>query len=130
MIILPRKVADSVKHYRDAGCTNSNIMARVITMNFYNEPFADELYEWANKGRGKNREKLMEALVNGYEVEKTPEEKILDYYHEQYMYFQAYSLERDRGKAMVYDAKIDGIKNTLNMLGIEIEGINKEKSSS
>lgn len=67
---------------------------------------------------------LASALINGYEIEKTPEEMIRWYFDE------CTSTEiRIRDWGFSYDAnhyageKV-GIKNTLNILGITIEGIN------
>lgn len=67
---------------------------------------------------------LAAALINGYEVEATPEEKVREY-------FEATKTrrreKRDAGdiEDQRYNSgKIDGVINTLNLLGIKIEGVN------
>ncbi|MGE0910417.1 hypothetical protein ACQGRJ_10250 [Bacillus atrophaeus] len=64
---------------------------------------------------------LAAALVNGYEVEKTPEEKMREYHR---------SLVCDMDRALSYEEEgnyrsaIEAVEETLNLLGIEIEGVN------
>ena len=53
---------------------------------------------------------LAQILVLGYEVEETPEEKLLNFYN------------RKLGEN---DCMCDGIYETLQCLGIQIKGINK-----
>ncbi|MFC7799190.1 hypothetical protein ACFTRE_14630 [Bacillus subtilis] len=67
---------------------------------------------------------LAAALVNGYEVKKTPEEKVREYYEwlkrsrdERHL---AGDVEGKRFKAGL----LQGVLNTLDYLGIEIEGVN------
>ncbi|MCY7910944.1 DUF1642 domain-containing protein [Bacillus inaquosorum] len=64
---------------------------------------------------------LAAALVNGYEVEKTPEEKVREYHR---------SLVCDMDRALSYEEEgnyrsaIEAVEETLNLLGIKIEGVN------
>ncbi|MEC1270894.1 hypothetical protein P9C27_20895 [Bacillus vallismortis] len=67
---------------------------------------------------------LATALVNGYEVEKTSEEKVREYYEwlkrsrdERHL---AGDVEGKRFKAGL----LQGVLNTLDYLGIKIEGVN------
>ncbi|MEC1870383.1 hypothetical protein [Bacillus paralicheniformis] len=61
------------------------------------------------------------ALINGYEVEKTPEEKVREYYEE---------LIRDKRVAFDYEEQLSyenmshAVRETLNRLGMKIEGVN------
>ncbi|MCY8472388.1 hypothetical protein [Bacillus halotolerans] len=67
---------------------------------------------------------LAAALVNGYEVEKTPEEKVREYFED---VKNRREKRRDAGlfESFRYnDGKVDGIRNTLDYLGIKIEGVN------
>ncbi len=66
---------------------------------------------------------LMSALINGYEVEKTPEERLRDYFDTQRMKYLA-SVDGERTE---YLSKYLAIKQTLEILGITIEGINDKK---
>ncbi|MCY7780015.1 hypothetical protein MOB41_16575 [Bacillus haynesii] len=54
---------------------------------------------------------LAAALINGYEVEKTPEEKVREYY------------ESYGGSPSAMERK-EAVQDTLDLLGIEIEGVN------
>ncbi|WP_253294939.1 hypothetical protein [Bacillus atrophaeus] len=67
---------------------------------------------------------LAASLINGYEVEKTPEEKVREYFEgvrnsrdERYL---AGDIEGKRFHA----GALVGICNTLGLLGIKIEGVN------
>lgn len=67
---------------------------------------------------------LASALINGYEVEQTPEEKLREYY-EELGRCRDTSLEEDDLKDVAINAsKRVGIRYALNTLGIKIEGIN------
>jgi hypothetical protein len=58
--------------------------------------------------------KYFEAVVHGYVAEKSPEEKVREYY-------EGYeTLER----ADLYAGIREGVRQTLNLLGIKIEGVN------
>ncbi|MED0799379.1 hypothetical protein P4T18_18380 [Bacillus inaquosorum] len=63
---------------------------------------------------------LAAALVNGYEVEKTPEEKVRDFYESFNTGFGTFHSETH----FRYEEYQRVIKSTLNFLGIEIEGVN------
>ncbi|EME72202.1 hypothetical protein OZL92_17440 [Bacillus sonorensis] len=54
---------------------------------------------------------FLAALINGYEVEKTPEEKVREYY------------ESYGGSPSAMERK-EAVQDTLDLLGIKIEGVN------
>lgn len=58
-------------------------------------------------------ETLAIALINGYEVEKEPEEYMLEY-------FNSYDSNEDYDKGIQ-----EGVLRALDIFGIEVEGINK-----
>jgi len=62
-----------------------------------------------------DREALLHAIFYGYEVEQTPEEKLREYYES----LDMQSREADEAY---------GVRETLNILGITIEGINADKT--
>ncbi|EDW22610.1 hypothetical protein FO510_05305 [Bacillus pumilus] len=69
-----------------------------------------------------SRVSLAAALINGYEVTKSPEQKVRDYYEANYA-------KHERSKPFsdddYYTAGVsNGIKQTLDHLGIKIEGVN------
>ncbi|WP_440615156.1 hypothetical protein [Bacillus subtilis] len=67
---------------------------------------------------------LAAALVNGYEVEKTPEEKLREYYEAvQNLREERYLAGDTEGKRFHAGALV-GICTTLGIFGIKIEGVN------
>ncbi|TWJ39204.1 hypothetical protein P5637_23135 [Bacillus paralicheniformis] len=67
---------------------------------------------------------LAAALINGYEVDKTPEEKVRGYFGEAQRRRRE---RRDAGdiESMRYNSgKMDGVRTALDILGIKIEGVN------
>lgn len=61
------------------------------------------------------------ALINGYEVEKTPEEKVREYYDELCDKFDHACWSSDE---LEYGCKKQAVRETLDKLGIKIEGVN------
>ncbi|MED4579097.1 hypothetical protein P9480_10075 [Bacillus atrophaeus] len=67
---------------------------------------------------------LAAALVNGYEIEATPEEKVREYYEgTQRTRDERYAAGDLEGKRY-HTGVSTGIIITLNILGIKIEGVN------
>lgn len=64
------------------------------------------------------------ALVNGYEVEKTPEERIKEYYEEVLRSQRESQDEADIESAEYCSGVIDGVTATLTILGVDIKGVN------
>lgn len=84
-------------------------------INFY----IDESKSWSTNLvplREMGFDKFVAALVNGYEIEKTPHNLIADYFHEQ----ENLSFAKQ-------SPSTTAVKYVLHQLGIEIEGINKEE---
>ena len=69
------------------------------------------LREW---GTEETRLRYLSAIVNGYQVEETPEEKVREYYE----HFNQPFAER------FMESEQHVIAKTLNLLGIKIEGVN------
>ncbi|MFC8958253.1 hypothetical protein ACFTXL_01020 [Bacillus subtilis] len=67
---------------------------------------------------------LAAALVNGYEVEKTPEEKLREYFEETKRTRDERHLAGDIEGKRFHGGALVGICNTLERLGIKIEGVN------
>ncbi|AUG37191.1 hypothetical protein CXP43_16270 [Bacillus velezensis] len=64
---------------------------------------------------------LAAALINGYAVEATPEDRVREYFAE------LQEKQRDaqsRGVTFSLECEREGVINTLNLLGIKIEGVN------
>ncbi|MGG7220950.1 hypothetical protein ACQXR1_11590 [Bacillus sp. ATD] len=67
---------------------------------------------------------LAAALVNGYEVKKTPEEKVREYYEKTKRTRDERHSAGDRGGRQFHNGVLDGIVSTISILGIHIEGVN------
>lgn len=65
---------------------------------------------------------LMSALVNGYTIAQSPEEKLREYYFELKSKLNKYVFGSDT--YMSYRNEMIGIEKALSILGIQIEGIN------
>lgn len=96
---LPRKIAERLDD---------------IIGNPFNDSFYSQLMEYKNKYPSditqNSWDKVIEAIVNGYVVEETPEEKIWDFYHT---------------KASCDMHPHHAIQHVLNILNIKIDGVNK-----
>ncbi|AMQ66701.1 hypothetical protein FDG96_gp42 [Bacillus phage Mgbh1] len=72
-----------------------------------------------------SRETLAKAALIGYTVEDSPEEKVRAYYEES---------ERTRGVMYsepeydYFSGVVDGIEETLDLLGVKIPGVNVEEA--
>ncbi|MCY8754771.1 hypothetical protein [Bacillus haynesii] len=67
---------------------------------------------------------LAAALINGYEVEKTPEEKVREYYEKLCDGYDRAQFYEDQGKYLLMKR---AVRRTLGALGIKISGINDEE---
>ncbi|MBS4195389.1 hypothetical protein [Lederbergia citri] len=61
---------------------------------------------------------IMSALVNGYEIEKSPEEKLREYFNEANVLIPVSKTHYQLGVR-------DAVRKTVDILGITIEGINE-----
>ncbi|TXK69910.1 hypothetical protein [Bacillus amyloliquefaciens] len=64
---------------------------------------------------------LAAALLNGYEVEATPEDRVREYYAELQ---EKQRTSQSRGVTFSLECEREGVINTLELLGIKIEGVN------
>lgn len=111
-VTVPAEVARAISLMRKEGATNYEIIHRangaIIT-----EPDV-VLRRWAfGEDAPANPDILMSALVVGYEIEKSPEEMLREYYEE----FSRFPDDYEAGV-------LEGIYKTLDILGVTIEGIN------
>lgn len=112
---LPREVAEAIEHLRTITHSNHGLISTVEHCDV--NPVARTVYGWAfaKSGAG-SPDLLMQALVNGYEAEKSPEEKVRDYY-------EPFSSQHRRLTSDKYAIGF-AIVQTLELLGIKIEGVN------
>lgn len=110
MVTLPRNVGKAIENLRSKGSTKSlfnypNIILHSKTSSDYKS--IAEFIQFNDKTFGM----YFEALVNGYELEASPEEQIKALY----LNNKEYGLR----------AEAKTIRNVLNILGIKIEGVNE-----
>lgn len=117
-VTVPRKVADAIeKLLAGIGGNKFSKYGIIAKLDDVGEVAAfpelriiREYYDEIEWDSPRHPHALMQALVNGYKVEKTPEEKVRELYRS--------------GETTAHEAK--AIKSTLNILGIKIEGVNAE----
>jgi hypothetical protein len=111
-IVLPSAVAEAIRYYTDLADTKSEAFTDILSMGFEGERSEIILRHFDG-----NHDELMEALICGYEVEKSPEEQVREYY-ETHCRFKTLT-PHQAGIAV-------GICATLKRLGITIEGVNAQ----
>lgn len=114
---IPRQVADVIEFYR-SGMVETDILVKcVLDPNW--------IGEYAEILRSIPFETLLTALINGYNVEKTPEDKIRVRYEEHGLTAQAKAVSAGN---FIHAGRCDGYRQgvveTLAALKIEIKGVN------
>lgn len=71
-----------------------------------------------------SRVSLAAALINGYEIKKTPEEKVRDYYEYLEKRYGGACEKEDVQALLNFTSMMNGVRGTLEHLGIKIEGVN------
>ena len=124
--ILPKEVAEAIEKLRADGMNNYAIMVCAQHANCDESLLVIQDWAFECEAYSGKTDNLMNALVNGYEVEKTPEEKVREYYESIERW--AKRMRERAGHAGESNAlyELTGIETTLNKLGITIEGVNKE----
>lgn len=104
---LPKEVSEAIEELRESNWSNRQIIQKIegADINSYVIRLTGyvTLYGF---------DVLLQALVNGYEVEETPEDKVREF-------FNAFSTPNAEG---MY--KRNAICKTLDLLNIKIEGVN------
>ncbi len=110
-VTIPREVAEAIEYAKNVHTSLTNVLDDVFNCRGGSDRKMQLITEYFDG----NEIGLMRALVNGYEIEKSPEEKLREYYN-------------DLTKCFVSDryaqGAIESLRHTLNTLGITIEGIN------
>ena len=108
---LPRDVAEALDYAREKlNWSHANILVRTCRRDWESPEMApiDDFCTTDNKALV-----IAEALVNGYEIEETPEDKVREYYKDQIRYYNDHR-----------DSTGQAILKILNILNIKIEGVN------
>ncbi|MED0672306.1 hypothetical protein P4S95_19210 [Aneurinibacillus aneurinilyticus] len=113
---LPKEVAEAIETLENAEITTFGIICSLAYEIWGHSEHASEAHKVLRKfsfgNSGGNTDVLLKALVNGYELDLTPEEKVLSEY-------KARQPSSDYGNAYR-----QGVRDTLNAYGIKIEGVN------
>lgn len=117
-VVLPKEVAEAIDNLRKQGITDYGIV--VGTAEGYLGRNRVVVKEYFREGTRANADLLMQALVNGYEVERTPHDELRDLYYEM-------SVAADSGSRYSHIGRRT-VEKTLNILGITVEGINDTKT--
>jgi Protein of unknown function (DUF1642) len=128
---LPREVAEAIEKIREKGGRNYAIVRAAIKLS---EASTEEkvISDWVTENFQDNLDALIIALVNGYEIEKSPEdidaerkEKVREYFKQ--LSERWYRLFKDGDThelGIGYLHRMEAVMHTLNLLGIEIPGVN------
>lgn len=115
-ITLPKDVAEAIESIKSA-FNGQAYSIDVIWSNAQNTPESDYgvIWRWITKEEGADGvPQYFNALVNGYDVEQTPEEKVQEYYKNL----------RNSCEGSFYWEQANVVEITLDLLGIAIEGVN------
>lgn len=117
-VTLPKEVGEAIENLRDFGFTDYGIIVESAdTTRKGNE--IDELRiirKFTFESEGDGAQIILQALVNGFEVERTPHDELRDLYYEM-------SVAADSGSRYSHIGRRT-VEKTLNILGITVEGIN------
>lgn len=109
---IPKKVADAIEWYREYHDL-AEIISRVQLGTYYGEHTAAL--------RSIPFDTLLSALVNGYVVEKSAEELEREAHDRIRQFYRYHTTDVTDEEDETY---ADGVLDTLNTLGIKIEGVN------
>jgi DNA integrity scanning protein DisA with diadenylate cyclase activity len=121
-IVVPSAVAEAIRHYTDLADTKTEAFTDILSLGYEAERSEIILRHFDH-----DYDELMEALICGYEVEKSPEEKVREYYEyvkSERESLQGYSTLEIRQQSAKYRTTELAIENTLDLLGIKIAGVN------
>jgi uncharacterized protein YaaR (DUF327 family) len=128
-VTLPREVAEAIENVRKRlGWTDEVILHKTYT-NGWEAEWAEVL----NENGDENKAFLIaQALVNGYEIEKSPEEleaerkeKVREYFDS--IHERLYSEELSREQRFALNSELYAVVKTLDLLDIKIPGVNADE---
>lgn len=118
-VVLPKDVAEAVESIRSVSGTTIVYDLEILRKDTKRGNNLTKLITEYVDEHGP--QKYFSALVNGFEIEQTPEEKLAEYYD--------VMIESAYGLRSTYDGGVVlGIEKTLEILGITIAGINDKEA--
>lgn len=119
-VTLPREVAEAIESLRcERGMNNFGIVSGFCRRENSLMEVIDDYFSDFDVNSPQHPNALLEVLVNGYEVEKSPEEKVREY-------FEGINDLHDRHNHDIDRGILTGVEMTLDLLGLKIEGVNAE----
>ncbi|QOS98950.1 hypothetical protein JNUCC42_21520 [Brevibacterium sp. JNUCC-42] len=122
---LPKEIGSAIEELRKTGWSEECIVNAIEFIDFEHKPIRptgapSTIANWLSEDI-KRLLILASAVVNGYELEHTPEEKLSDIYKK----YENYALQAWNPVVMERNHLIcQGIKIAVDELGFKIEGIN------
>lgn len=130
--VLPKDVSSAIKGLLSDGYSEDRILVSVAQAVISDENLETLTnYAWEMPGKlSEDFSLLASALVNGYEVEATSEEQLREFYRD--LISRAVSRDSHEHSAgeNVFWKKARAVRETLDILGIKIEGINEKPDCS
>lgn len=128
-VTLPREVAEVLGAVKTA----YSLFNIIESLRYYgkgrksmSDSRLEKLHDWCGEDETTEREDLIiTALVNGYEVEKSPEDKLREYFDSNNWIGEDELVPTERQRML---GRRQGVMKTLNILGIKIEGINADST--
>jgi hypothetical protein len=122
---LPREVAEAIETLKRQGYTEYGIVTLADDNSDLCGGEEKLIHDYVNENFYENSVKLMSALVNGYEIEKSPEDKVREYYDSVLNRLYTEGLD-DQERRYVLESEACGILRTLDLLDIKIPGVNAD----
>ena len=116
-ITVPANVATAIRFFTDLADTKHEAFADILSLGYESERSQLILCHFDG-----NYDELMEALICGYEVEKSPEDKVREYYEGLKAAEDLCEINRSSGSQ--FRQGWQSVEETLRILGIKIAGIN------
>lgn len=113
---VPQEVADAIEYAKKVHTSLTNILDDVFNCGGSGDAEMKKLAEFFKD----DEIRLMSTLINGYEIKKSSEEKLREYYN---CHTQDGGLENTFASGYNVGVR-SGIEDALNILGIKIEGVN------
>ncbi|WP_162927807.1 DUF1642 domain-containing protein [Bacillus sp. Y1] len=116
-IVIPKEIADAVESLKSRNYDDKSLIIFLTQQVFSGDHDLEVLVKYTHDTTWKVNDNFMlliSALINGYNVEQTPEDKLREFYLDR----------RKSSEGSLYWTQADAVEITLDLLGIKIEGIN------
>jgi DNA integrity scanning protein DisA with diadenylate cyclase activity len=115
-ITVPANVANAIAHYVALADTKTEALQDILRLGYEAERSEIILRHFEH-----DYDELMEALICGYEVEKTPEDHVRQYYER---LGELRDMAKKNEDEYYFAGQRFAVDMTLDLLGIKIAGVN------